>query len=96
MLPEVSDGLGGDLGGSRRERRFKVSFVLDPTDEAKVPAVGQGVVDQHFSNIARRRGRPACEAAEPTADQLAAMRIRVVELGDAPYADFSFDPLRRA
>ena len=89
LVVDTTAGPGADTQGAKGGRKVKVATVLDPADESEITPITQGEVDDHFAVILRRRGGPAREAAEPTADQIAAMRARVLGHGDAPYADFS-------
>ena len=71
------------------KRKVKVNQVLDQADEAEVPGLGQGDVDSFFRRLASVRGGPVRDEAEPSADQISALKVRVVDLGLAPYADFA-------
>ena len=72
-----------------RTRQVTVSSTLDPADEGVVMPLEAAEVDEHFAAVAARRGGPVREAAEPTADQIAAMKARVLVHKEVPYADFS-------
>ena len=72
-----------------RSRQVKVATVLDPSDEGVVLPLEAAEVDDHFAAVAARRGGPVREAAEPTADQIGAMKARVLVHKEVPYADFS-------
>jgi len=72
-----------------RSRQVKVSTTIDPADEGVVLPLEAAEVDDHFAAVAARRGGPVRKAAEPTADQIAAMKARVLVHKEVPYADFS-------
>jgi hypothetical protein len=72
-----------------RSRQVTVATVLDPADAGVVVPLDAAEVDDHFAAVAARRGGPIREAAEPTADQIGAMKARVLVHKEVPYADFS-------
>ncbi len=72
-----------------RSRQVTVATVLDPADAGVVAPLEAAEVDAHFAAVAERRGGPIREAAEPTADQIGAMKARVLVHKEVPYADFS-------
>eukprot|EP00435_Cladocopium_sp_Y103_P042097 s3083_g11.t1 len=69
-------------------RKVKNNQVLDQADEGEVPKLAQSVVDDHFKVLKKIKGGPVRPEAEPSPDQISAMRVRVLELELAPYADF--------
>ena len=75
-------------GYGRTSRKVKNNQVLDQTDEAEIPELGQADIDQHFKALHRIKGGPVRPEAEPSPDQISAMKVRVLQLDMAPYADF--------
>jgi hypothetical protein len=93
---EVSEVENGNQGSNVPEaktvkagRKVKLSNVIDPIDEMEVTAAGPSQVDLWFENYRNVKKGPPLEDVEPTPDQVNAMHVRIVELGAAPYADFS-------
>lgn len=70
------------------KRKVKCNQVLDQTDEAEVPELAQTEVDKYFSKLREVKGGPVRPESEPSSDQISAMKVRVLELGLSPYADF--------
>eukprot|EP00435_Cladocopium_sp_Y103_P014882 s5939_g3.t1 len=62
-------------------------FVAQPVPPL-TPAVRQ-VLDGHYQTLRKIKGGPVRPENEPSPDQIAAMRVRVLELGLHPYADFA-------
>ena len=69
-------------------RKVKNNQVLDQTDEAEIPELGQADIGRHFKALERIKGGPVRPEAEPSPDQISAMKVRVLQLDMAPYADF--------
>ena len=74
------------VGGAAR--KVKNNQILDQTDEAEIPELGQADIDLHFKALERIKGGPVRPEAEPSPDQISAMKVRVLQLDMAPYADF--------
>eukprot|EP00435_Cladocopium_sp_Y103_P060710 s216_g22.t1 len=96
-IPQVSTAVGpggtpppaaqpASLPGAAR--KVKNNQVLDQTDEAEIPELGQADIDLHFKALKRIKGGPVRPEAEPSPDQISAMKVRVLQLNMAPYADF--------
>ena len=92
--PMPAGGLGGPMGPGpaspgEGKRKVKCSQVLDQTDEAEVPELAQGEVDKYYRILEKVKGGPVRPEAEPTPDQISALKVRVMDLLLSPYADFS-------
>ena len=85
--PAPAGAAGGGNAG-HPVRKVKNNQVLDQADEGEVPELTQVTIDEHFKILKRVKGGPVRPEAEPSPDQISAMRVRVLELGLAPYADF--------
>ena len=85
--PAPAGATGGGNAG-HPVRKVKNNQVLDQADEGEVPELTQVTIDEHFKILQRVKGGPVRPEAEPSPDQISAMRVRVLELGLAPYADF--------
>ena len=83
--PVVNTGTAGNEG----KRKIKCNQVLDQADEAEVPELGQKEIDFYYARLSRVKGGPVRPEAEPSSDQISAMKVRVMELGLPPYADFA-------
>ena len=81
--------LPGVTGSGESKRKVKCSQVLDQTDEAEVPELGQGEVDKYYRILEKVKGGPVRPEAEPTPEQISALKVRVMDLQLSPYADFS-------
>eukprot|EP00435_Cladocopium_sp_Y103_P041707 s3444_g11.t1 len=86
--PEGGGGTGGnapvitpernDASQGQPARKVKNNQVLDQADEGEVPKLAQSVVDEHFKVLKRIKGGPVRPEAEPSPDQISAMRVRVL------------------
>ena len=79
----------GATGCGEGKRKVKCSQVLDQTDEAEVPELGQAEVDKYYRILEKVKGGPVRPEAEPTPEQISALKVRVMDLQLSPYADFS-------
>ena len=86
--PPVAPNVG-NTGTSSSARKVKNSQVLDQADEGEIPELTQGTVEDHFKVPRKVKGGPVRPEAEPSPDQISAMKVRVLDLGLAPYADFA-------
>ena len=77
---------GGGPGGVRR---IKLSHVLDQTNDGEIPALTQGEIDAFYLALNDVKGGPPLVEADPTPDQISALRARIIELNDTPWADFA-------
>lgn len=79
----------GQAQKSSSTKKVKSSAVLDQMDDTEIDLMTRQEIDQaHLWHIDMTGAEPA-EEAEPTPEQLAALRDRVVTRREAPYADFS-------
>lgn len=90
--PPPAGGGGGAPAGTGQpgtpKRKVKCSHVLDQTDEAEVPELPQNEVDRYYDRLTEVKGGTVRPEAEPTPDQISALKVRVLDLGLSPYADF--------
>eukprot|EP00435_Cladocopium_sp_Y103_P041545 s2560_g11.t1 len=84
--PAVRQVTPATTGG---QRKIKNNQVLDQADEGEIPVLTQEVLDGHYQTLRKIKGGPVRPENEPSPDQIAAMRVRVLELGLQPYADFA-------
>lgn len=70
-------------------KKVKTASVLDQMDETEVNPLSQNQMDVAYLNHIEITGADPPADAERTPEQLAALYARVVERGEAPYADFS-------
>ena len=88
----AAGGLAPDIGpatAGETKRKVKCNQVLDQTDEAEVPELKQKELDGYYAQLKKVKGgqvRPECE---PSPDQISALKVRVLDLGLSPYADFA-------
>ena len=70
-------------------RKVKNSQVLDQADEGEIPELSQTTVEEHYKVLRKAKGGPVRPEAEPSPDQISAMKVRVLDLELPPYADFA-------
>lgn len=70
-------------------KKMKAASVLDQLDESEVPLLSQAQLDEACRFHAEITGADPPADAEPTGEQIAALKARVVDGGESPYADFS-------
>ena len=71
------------------EKRIKVSSVTDQMDDSEVSLMSRTELDQAHLNHIEMTGAEPADEAEPTGEQISALRDRIVKRGESPYADFS-------
>ena len=62
---------------------------MDQGDEAVVPVLGTVEIDEMFRRLKDIKGGAPLPDAEPSVDQLSALKVRVISQLDTPYADFA-------
>ena len=77
-----------NMGGSKT-RKIKAHSVIDPHDEGEIETATTEEMDEALLTCADRKGGLPLPAVEPTADQVGAMKTRVVVNQRDPYAGFS-------
>ena len=70
-------------------RRVKFSMVLNQADEGEIPPLDQPTLDQMYVQLQTIKGALPLPEADPSPDQVSALRVRVLEHQDTPYADFA-------
>eukprot|EP00438_Fugacium_kawagutii_P001964 Skav210032 [mRNA] locus=scaffold706:72092:73324:+ [translate_table: standard] len=84
VVPTVA--AAATAGGTKR---IKANSVTDQMDDSEISLMSKTELDQaHIYHIEMTGAEPA-EEAEPTGEQVSAMRDRIVTRGESPYADFS-------
>ena len=77
-------------------KRVKSAPIIDQLDETEVEPLTRTELDREYACHIEVTGAEPTHEAEPTAEQLAALRDKIVKRGEAPYADFSiFTPYGR-
>ena len=81
-VPAVAPG-GPVVAGASPTKKVKVT---DQMDDSEIDLMSRGELDQaHLWHIEVT----GAEHSEPTSEQIAALRDRIVRWGESPYADFS-------
>ena len=76
-------------GASNDLRKIKMSQILDQTDESEIPPLTNDDQRAFWRLLRQRKGGEVRADQEPTDDQIAALKVRVVDLNMSPYADFA-------
>ena len=71
-----------------KKHKVKVNQVLDQVDEGEIPRLQEAELDAFYERLREVKGGPVRPEAEPSPDQISAMKVRVLDLEMAPYADF--------
>ena len=92
--PGGAPGQGAPLappgpGAQTTHRKIKNSQVIDQADEGEIPTLDHTTLDDHYKTLRKAKGGPVRPETEPSPDQIAAMKARVLEMDLAPYADFA-------
>eukprot|EP00435_Cladocopium_sp_Y103_P036126 s642_g9.t1 len=86
----ATPGSQGALGQNQSlHRKIKNSQVIDQADEGEIPTLDHATLDEHYKVLREAKGGPVRPETEPSADQIAAMKARVLEMDLSPYADFA-------
>eukprot|EP00435_Cladocopium_sp_Y103_P022756 s3386_g5.t1 len=70
-------------------KKVKASSVLDQMDDTEVAAMSRVELNEAYANHVEETGAEPQHDCDPTVEQIAAMRDRVITRQEAPYADFS-------
>ena len=70
-------------------KKVKANLVLDQMDESEIDMLSQTELDEAYRHHVEVTGWDPPAEAEPTPEQIAALKAKVVIRGEAPYADFS-------
>ena len=84
-----SPAAGTSVTSPPSAKRVKAASVIDQLDESDVPLLTQAQLDEAYRHHAEVTGADPPADAEPTGEQIAALKTRVVDRGESPYADFS-------
>ena len=74
---------------SKDSRKIKMNAVVDQTDESEISPLTPEEHREFWQTLQTRKGGEIRLDTEPTDDQIAAIKMRVVELKLSPYADFA-------
>ena len=74
--------------GGETKRKIKCCQVLDQSDEAEIPELKQKEIDGFYNRLREVKGGPVRPECEPSPEQISALKVRILELDLAPYADF--------
>ena len=86
-LPEAPSAEEGTTKGETK-RKIKCCQVLDQSDEAEIPELKQKEIDSYYNRLKEVKGGPVRPESEPSPEQILALKVRILELDLAPYADF--------
>ena len=75
-------------GEKETKRKIKCCQVLDQSDEAEIPELKQKEIDGFYNRLREVKGGPVRPECEPSPEQISALKVRILELDLAPYADF--------
>lgn len=70
-------------------RKIKNNQVIDQADEGEIPTLDHTTLDDHYKVLRAAKGGPVRPETEPSPDQIAAMKARVLEMDLSPHADFA-------
>ena len=70
-------------------RKLKTNQILDQTDESEISPLSTVDHRQFWTLLRQRKGGEIRADTEPSDDQIAAIKVRVLDLGLSPYADFA-------
>ena len=70
-------------------RKIKMSQILDQTDESEIPPLSTEDQRAFWRLLRQRKGGDIRPDSEPTDDQIAVLRVRILDLNMLPYADFA-------
>ena len=71
-------------GASKDLRKIKMSQILDQTDESEIPPLTNDDQRAFWRLLRQRKGGEVRADQEPTDDQIAALKVRVVDLNMSP------------
>ncbi|CAJ1446546.1 unnamed protein product [Effrenium voratum] len=84
----VAQGGGAPGGSGDAKRKVKFNQVLDQADEGEIPTMPHMDVEEYYRRLVEVKGGPVRPEVEPSPDQIAALKVRILDLGLSPYADF--------
>lgn len=83
--PPTTTAATGGLGA----KKVKASNVVDQLDESEVDLLTRAELDTAYLRHVEVTGSEPSAEAEPTPEQVAGLRDKVIKRGEAPYTDFS-------
>ena len=86
--PAAPAGAPPAAPADEKKHKVKVNQVLDQVDEGEIPRLQEAELDAFYERLREVKGGPVRPEAEPSPDQISAMKVRVLDLEMAPYADF--------
>jgi hypothetical protein len=99
-LPQPAPGQNSNLDSSSthmtttsvrqtQTRQVKMSQVLDQANDGVIPVLTQEEVDLFYATLRGVKGGPPLTDADPSPEQISALKVRVIDHGDSPWADFA-------
>ena len=76
--------LPGGVGNKAGTKKIKMSQVVDQMDDTELELLPQADLDDAFRLYRQRVGSEPLKEHEPTPEQIAAMKNKVVNLSEAP------------
>lgn len=73
----------------KKERKIKMSQVVDQTDDSEIPGLSPQDHQAFWARLKKIKGGEVRPDAEPSDDQIMALKTRIVDLHMSPYADFA-------
>lgn len=70
-------------------RKLEMNQILDQTDESEISPLSTVDHRQFWTLLRQRKSGEIRADTEPSDDQIAALKVRVLDLGLSPYADFA-------
>ncbi len=70
-------------------RKIKFNQVVDQGDEGEIPQLEFAIIEEMHKTLVEVKGGTVPAECEPSADQMSAMRTRIVDFKLSPYADFA-------
>ena len=70
-------------------KSIKMSQVIDQANDGVIPVLSQGDLDSFYATLMEVKGGPPLVDAEPSPEQISALKVRIIDLKDTPWADFA-------
>ena len=99
-LPQPAPGQNSNLDSSSthmtttsvrqtQTRQVKMSQVIDQANDGVIPVMSQEEIDLFYATLRGVKGGPPLTDADPSPEQISALKVRVIDHGDSPWADFA-------
>ena len=70
-------------------KKLKISNFADQLDDTEIEMITKDQLDEAYAQFREVTGADPQPEADPSAEQIAVMRVKIVENGEPPYGDFS-------